>query len=220
MTQPEDPYRRPAGDPIPFPAPGIAPQQYPGGQPGQPYPGQPYPGQQLGQPTSGQGYPGQQPYPTNPAGAGGFVSPNDPEFGSPYRGYNLTERPRKVTVAAVLAFISAGLTILLGAVVLTANEVNGVDSTLKALAFATFAVCVLYIWGGVTALAGKNGKILVIGAALSIVLSLAVILYTTTQGLAIELRDFYSLILPAIIITRLLHEQPRAWFKAKGGTTF
>lgn len=219
MTMPEDPYRaqNPVPGPIPFPPP--APPGGPGRQyPGRQYPGQQYPGQQQGS----AGWPGEPEIVSADERSwtyNEFDRRDGREFGDLYTGPMLAVRPRKVTVAAVLAFISGGLTLLVGALLLTTSELtdNSVD---LALFYVALGGCVLYIVGGVLALVGRDGRLLVIGAGLSIAVSLLSVISSISQGIPIVFNDWTGMVLPIIVITRLLHPWPRAWFRSKGGSTF
>ncbi|RIJ77142.1 hypothetical protein D1871_09335 [Nakamurella silvestris] len=215
MTMPEDPYRaqNPAPGPIPFPPPA------PPGGPGLQYPGQQYPGQQQGS----AGWPGEPEIVSADERSwtyNEFDRRDGREFGDPYTGPMLAVRPRKVTVAAVLAFISGGLNLLVAVFLLTGEDLltdNPVDLTIFAVAIL---VCVLYITGGVLGLAGRDGRLLVIGAGASIAVSLLSIVSGLSQGVSVVPADVTGVVLPIIIITRLLHPWPRAWFRSKGGSTF
>ncbi len=49
------------------------------------------------------------------------------------------------------------------------STVNGYSGTAKALAIGLVIVAILLIWGGVTALTGRNAQLLVIGCAVYLV---------------------------------------------------
>ena len=128
---------------------------------------QPY-GQQPGDFNQGQGY--------------GAMPPAPPEYSS-----GPIARPGTVTTAAVLAFVQAGLTLICSVVLMIglgalagaiddSETIGGVDVNEGALAGLWILAIVglvgagLLIWGGVKALSGTAGQILVIAAGLQIVL--------------------------------------------------
>ena len=130
---------------------------------------QPY-GQQPGDYNQGQG----QGY--------GSMPPAPPEYSS-----GPTSRPGTVTTAAVLAFVQAGLTLIcsvilmigLGALAGAMNDsetIGGIDvdegalAGLWILAIVGLAGAGLLIWGGVKAMSGTAGQILIIAAGLQILL--------------------------------------------------
>ncbi|MDQ3788383.1 MAG: hypothetical protein M3422_14215 [Actinomycetota bacterium] len=126
-----------------------------------------------------------QPYGQQPGDANqgyGAMPPAPPEYSS-----GPVTRPGTVTAAAVLAFVQAGLTLIctivlmigLGAIsgaVDDAESIGGVDVNEGALAGLWVLAIVglvgggLLIWGGVKALSGTAGQILIIAAALQILL--------------------------------------------------
>lgn len=130
--------------------------------------------QPYGQQPPGNYNQGQQP------GYGG-MPPAPPEYGGQMA------RPGTVTAAAVLAFVQAGLTIIstivlmiglaaLSGAVDEAESIGGVDvdegmlAVLWILAIVGLVGGGLLIWGGVKALSGTAGQLLVIAAAVQIVL--------------------------------------------------
>jgi hypothetical protein len=134
---------------------------------------QPYGQQPPGNYNQGQGQPG--------PGYGG-MPPAPPEYSS-----GPVARPGSVTAAAVLAFVQAGITVIcsvilmigLGAVsgaVDDAESIGGIDvdegmlAMLWVLSIVGLIGAGLLIWGGVKALSGTAGQLLVIAAALQIVL--------------------------------------------------
>lgn len=212
--------QQPAQPPIPFP------------QPAAPYSPPPY--------STAPHAPAPPPYPTypnSPPGAGDYVSANDgysrghipysrlgglPYNGHlPYPGFPVV-RPRKVTVAAVLAFVSAGLTILLN--VLGASIATKIDLGLNTFdwifTILSVALSGAYIWGGVAALSAKSGQILVVAAWGAIALVVVNFVYLFAEDLPIAGNSFTAIVLPILIITRLTHDWPRMWFEARGGKTF
>jgi hypothetical protein len=214
-------------------APGSYPagQYQPGYQPGYQQPNFQQPGyQQNGQ------YPPPQPapYPTPgfpPAGAYG-----QPGYGAPAGAL----RPGMVTAAAVLAFIWGGLGILFGLIGIAAgsvlnsasdvvcndrsitadtaaacNSVSGWGTFLIVVTIGAILVAGLMIWGGVVALNGKNGQILVIACAAYAVLAIISVI-ASSFGFSYLL----GFVIPILIAVFMLNTQSRAWFRARGGKTF
>lgn len=145
--------------------------------------------QPYGQQQPGGNYPGsggfQQP------GSGGFPqAPQAPQApqGQPYQqGYGgmpqapqeyngPMARPGVVTAASVLAYVQAGITTITTILVWigVGSQANSGDTAFQAvLALAQTIGIVLLIWGAVQAMGGKGRTILLAGAALEIVISLA-----------------------------------------------
>jgi len=164
-------------------------QQPPGGQPpGGNYPGsggfpqQPNGGGYQQQPGSG-GF--QQPGGNYP-GSGGFPqAPQAPGYQQGYGGMpqapqeysgGPTARPGVVTAAAVLAYIQAGITTITTILVWigVGQQTDGAETAFQgALALAQTVGIVLLIWGAVQAMGGKGRTMLLAGAGLEIVISLA-----------------------------------------------
>jgi hypothetical protein len=217
--------------------------QYPTG-PGAGYTQQGAPGSypppgQYQQPGS---YPQGQ-YPTADPYAQQYPTPSygPPAFGQP--GYGApagSVRPGMVTAAAVLAFVWGGLGILFGLLGLLAgsvltsatsavcddatldrdtvtacNAAGGLGTFLIIVTLGTIVIAGLMIWGGVVALNGKNGQILVIACGVYAVLA---ILSVIASGFGFTY--LLGFVIPALIVVFLLNAQSKAWFKAKGGKTF
>jgi len=120
---------------------------------------------------------GQQPGDFN-QGYGG-MPPAPPEYSS-----GPVTRPGTVTAAAVLAFVQAGITLIctvimmigLGSLSEAEASIGGLDfddGMVAGLWIVTLAGLVgsgLLIWGGVKAMSGTAGQILIIAAALQILL--------------------------------------------------
>jgi hypothetical protein len=123
-------------------------------------------------------------------------------------------RPGMVTGAAVIAFIIGGLSILFDLIafgVLSSLSVGGIYVVVLILSIVAGA---LMIWGGVQALSGKDGRILVIAAGLAILLNLiSMIIYFSATSLL-------SMVLPILIIIFMINPQSKAWVQSKGGRTF
>ena len=208
----------PAGQ---FPQPGF---QQPGyQQPGYQQPGQ-YPAPQPGQYST--------PAPGFPA-AGAYGPPG-------YGAAAGSVRPGMVTAAAVLAFIWGGLGILFGLIGIAAgsvlnsasnvvcndssitadtasacNSVSGLGTFLIIVTIATIVIAGLMIWGGVVALNGKNGQILVIACAVYALLAIISII-----GSSFGFSYLLGFVIPILIAVFMLNTQSRNWFRARGGKTF
>jgi hypothetical protein len=204
---PQDPYGPPAS-PNPYGQPSAYPQQPPA------YPQQPptYPQQQAypQQPTYGQQQPaqnpyGQQGYPAQPYGQ----MPPAPQAGF---GASAQTRPGMVTAAAVLAFVSGGLGLLLGLVGLSLlSALSGFFSFIFILILIVSAV---EIWGGIQVLNGKDARILTITAAVGILLNLLSLVNS------FQAQSLVSFVVPILIIYFLMNPQAKAWFNAKGAKHF
>lgn len=224
---PNDPY---ASGPQPQPGYGQPPGQPAYGQPGY---------QQPGYPSGGF----QQPYPGQP-GPAGYGQYPPPQYGAGYPAYwqpAKAGRPGMVTAAAVLAFVWGGLGILFsifgllaGSILSTAssavcnsgtyydadtadacNAVSGIGGFLIAITIATIVIAALMIAGGVTAISGKNGQILVIACAVYAILAIVSVIISGF-GFAYLL----GFVIPVLIVVFMLNGQSRAWFRSVGGRTF
>jgi hypothetical protein len=182
-------------------------------------------------------------YPTADPYAQQYPAPayGQPAFGQPGYGAPVgSARPGMVTAAAVLAFIWGGLGILFGLIGLAAgsvlstatsavcndatldrdtvtacNAAGGLGSFLIIVTIGTIVIAGLMIWGGVVALNGKNGQILVIACG---VYALLAILSVIASGFGFTY--LLGFVIPVLIVVFLLNAQSKAWFKAKGGKTF
>ena len=167
--------------------------------------------------------------------------------GYPPMGYGappVAARPGMVTAAAVLAFVWGGFAIIGGFFIVVASsalsaisascqsvagtdaqtaaacaDVGGYSSFFKVITAGLIIVAILLIWGGVVALTGKNGQLLVIGAAVYIVLDIvSVIVFLTSSGFGFT--GVVGIIAPVLIAIFMLNPQSKAWFKSKGAKTF
>jgi hypothetical protein len=183
-------------------------------------------------------YPGPEQYGQYPAGNAAYPAPNP--YGQPGMGMVTGARPGMVTAAAVLAFIWGGLGILFGLIGLaagtfitsasnaicndssltardsaTCNSVTSIGPFLIIITIGTIIVAGLMIWGGVVALNGKNGQILVI--ACGVYAALAIIsLFASGFGFT----SLLGFVIPVLIVVFMLNAASKAWFKTKGGKTF
>lgn len=230
---PNDPYGQPGGQ-----QPGYPQGGYPSGgfqQPGYPSGGfqQPgYPQQPYQQPPPGQpgGY-GQYPPQYAAGGPGGYGQPAK------------SGRPGMVTAAAVLAFVWGGLGLFWSVIALLAGSVfsaassavcdsnsvyldsetrqacsavSGVGTFLIVVTIGLILVAALLIAGGVTALNGKNGQLLVIACGAYVVLAIVAIIVSGGFGFAYLL----GVVVPVLIVVFMLNSQSRAWIRSVGGKTF
>ncbi len=200
----------------------------------------PSPGQyqQPGAYQQGQ-YPAPDAFGQYPTATPGYPAPNayGPSSYAATAGY---ARPGMVTAAAVLAFVFGGLGILFGLLGLAAGSIlstatsavcndatltrdtatacdaaGGFGAFLIIVTIATIVIAGLMIWGGVVALNGKNGQILVIACGVYAALA---ILSVIASGFGFTY--LLGFVIPALIVVFLLNAQSKAWFKAKGGKTF
>jgi len=124
-----------------------------------------------------------------------------------------------VTGAAVIAFVSGGLNLLVGLIVLLASDAAA-DAGVSRGAVLTIAVLGLgfgagLIYGGLQAMPGKDQRILVVVAGA------AILLQVISWALAgFEGSSLLSVALAAIIVALLMRAGSRQWFKAKGAPTF
>lgn len=230
---PQDPYAQPSGPP-----PGSPQGGYPSGgfqQPGYPSGGF----QQPGYPQQ----PYQQPPPGQPGGYGQYPPP---QYAAGYPGYGQPAkagRPGIVTAAAVLAFVWGGLGLLWSVVALFAGSVlsaasslcesndgyyydsstreactavSGVGTFLIVITIGLIVVAALLIAGGVSAINGKNGQILVLACALYAVLAIVGLIVSGAFGVAYLL----GVVVPVLIVVFMLNSQSRGWFRSVGGKTF
>ena len=191
--------------------------------------------------TSSPGHHQQGQYPA-PAAYGQYPTAT-PEYPAPGQAYGApvgSARPGMVTAAAVLAFVWGGLGILFGLLGLAAgsvlssatsavcddatldrdtvtacNAAGGLGSFLIIVTICTIVIAGLMIWGGVVALNGKNGQILVIACGIYAALAILSVI-ASSFGFTYLL----GFVIPALIVVFLLNAQSKAWFKAKGGKTF
>lgn len=226
MTSPP-PYGSVPGQPQGYPS-GPTPQQgYPaGGTPPPAYGQQPAYAQQPPYPQPAYGH--QPGYPAAGYAAAGYGAPRP------------AKRPGMVTAAAVLAFIWGGFAIIVGLLSVLASSVisvvnascdslnsadpsypancpmvSSVGTFLKVVSGGLIIVAILLIWGGVVAVSGKNGQVLVIGAALYLVLAIVSIIARSFGGSAV-----FGIVAPVLMIIFLLNPASKAWFKSKGAKTF
>ncbi len=168
-----------------YPDPNAQPQY------GQPQQNQPQYGQpQYGQPSYGQ----QGGYPTGPAPGSGPVRQGTPP---------------QVTTAAILGFVTALFTLLATFGFFALSSLSGI--------FVLFAILYLAITagliaGGVMALTGKNGQILLITAAVATVLQILGIIFSLAQDQGFSALSLIGLLLTGGIVFLLLQPQAKQFF--------
>ena len=169
---------------------------------------------------------GQQPGDFNQGQQGGYgaMPPAPPEYSS-----GPITRPGTVTTAAVLAFVQAGLTLIcsvflmigLGALAGAmddADTIGGIDvnegalAGLWILAIVGLAGAGLLIWGGIKALSGTAGKILIIAAGLQILL--CIIWLAAFQGGIVSI---VLVVMPIIILVMSLGGPAKQYEASRSG---
>jgi hypothetical protein len=98
----------------------------------------------------------------------------------------------------------------------TVNTVtSGFGTFAVILAIGSAIVAILMIWGGVVALSGKNGQLVVIAAGIYVVLAIVLMIATTFGFFYI-----FGIVLPILITIFMLNSASKAWIRSKGGKTF
>ncbi len=194
----------------------------------------------AGQPPHQQpgNYPSPDQYAQYPAPTAAYPAPNP--YAQPGYGPTPGTRPGMVTAAAVLAFIWSGLGILFGLIGLaagtfitsassvicndssltasdsaTCNSVTSIGPFLIIITIGTIVIAGLMIWGGVVAMNGKNGQILVIACA-----AYAALAILSLIGSGFGFTSLLGFVIPVLIVVFMLNAASKAWFKVKGGKTF
>lgn len=154
---------------------------------------------------------------------------------SPEHGPAGRRRPGTVTAAAVLAFVWAGLTILSSLISMAAgslfrsaasacaeNDQSGLcasaadsETLLVVMGIALIVAAGLLIWGGVAALHGKSGKILVATSGIQVVIQIIWMIETGSIAFGIV-----GTLVPMGIIVLMLGSASRRWLRAMRGATF
>lgn len=203
-----------------MPDPSSAPQY------GQPQYGQP----QYEQPQSDQSQYGQSQYgqpPPPPPQQGGYPAPSgygqpaQPAYGAPggypsapppgYGPVN-TKAPSQVVTAAVLGFVAALFTLLATFGFFALSTLSGIF-VLFALLY--LAITVGLIAGGVMALTGKNGQILLITAAVATALQLLGIIIALAQGADFQVISLLGLLMTGGIVFLLMQPQAKQYFASR-----
>ncbi len=99
------------------------------------------------------------------------------------------------------------------------STVTGYSSFFKVVTAALIVVAILLIWGGVVALTGKNGQILVIGAGVYLLLDLISVI-VSVSGNNFASSGLLGIVAPVLILVFMLNPASKAWFKSKGAKTF
>ena len=174
----------------------------------QPQYGQP----NLGDAPGGYGQPAQAGYnqPEQPGYGqqGAYPSAPPPGYGAP-----ATQRtPSQVTTAAVLGFVGALFTLLatFGFFVL-----SGISGVFVLFAILYLAITVGLIAGGIMALTGKNGQILLITAVVAAALQVLGIIFVLAQGQSFQVTSLIGLLLTGGIIFLLLQPPSKQFFAAR-----
>ena len=95
------------------------------------------------------------------------------------------------------------------------DSVSGIGTFLIIVTLGTIVVAGLMIWGGVVALNGKNGQILVIACGVYALLAII-----SAIASSFGFTSLLGFVIPILIVVFMLNGQSKAWFKAKGGKTF
>ncbi len=190
------------------------------------------------QPQYGQPNPGDAPGGYGQPAQGGYNQPEQPGYGQPAQaGYNQPEQPgygqqggypsappaghgapatqrtpSQVTTAAVLGFVGALFTLLatFGFFVL-----SGISGVFVLFAILYLAITVGLIAGGIMALTGKNGQILLITAVVAAALQVLGIIFVLAQGQSFQVTSLIGLLLTGGIIFLLLQPQSKQFFAAR-----
>lgn len=155
------------------------------------------------------------PYPQQPQDPYAQPYPNGGP-GHPNAMPQQRSRPGMVTAAAVIAFVVGGFSLIGGiGLIGLSSLVYANTGLLTVLGILTIVIAALYIWGGVSALTGKDGRILVIASGLSIVLNLVTAFNNTFNASSLS-----GMILPILILAFVLQAPCREYFRSRGGSTF
>ncbi|MBA3411594.1 MAG: hypothetical protein H0U15_12320 [Geodermatophilaceae bacterium] len=182
-------------------------------QPGAPDPSSQPPYGQQNQPPSGN-YPDSgsagygQPAQTGSGQPGGYPSGPPSGYGAPSKGGT----PPQVITAAVLGFIAALLTLLATFGFFALSSFSGI--------FVIFAILYLAITagliaGGVMALTGKTGQILLITAAVATGLQILGIIFSLVQGQQFSALSLIGLVLTGGIVFLLLQPVAKQFFSTR-----
>ncbi|MFC4851915.1 hypothetical protein [Actinophytocola glycyrrhizae] len=154
----------------------------------------------------------------------GAMPPAPPEYSS-----GPVTRPGTVTTAAVLAFVQAGITLICSVIMMIglgaiagamddAETIGGIDvdeGMLAGLWIVTIVGLIgagLLIWGGVKALSGTAGQLLVIAAGLQILL--CVIWLAAFQGGIVSI---ILVVMPIIILVMSLGGPAKQYEASRSG---
>jgi hypothetical protein len=189
-----------------------------GGQPapGYPAPGYPAPGYPTAAPGPGYPAPGSTPsYPPQGAAPGGWSAPPG-AYPAPTTGLPAAtgRRPGFVTAAAVLAFVVGGLTIITGLISFSVLSTLNVGGFYVVIIILAILVAIGLVWGGVQALGGKDGRILVAAAGAGIVVNVISMITYFTAG------SLLSFVIPILIIAFMLQATTKQWLDSKGAAHF
>lgn len=155
--------------------------------------------------------------------------------GTPAPGDSDRRRPRTVTTAGILGVIWGALTILSSLISMAAgslfggiadacaeNDQSGLcasagssETLLVVMGIALIVAAGLVIWGGVAALNGTSGKILVVAGVIQVVIQIIWMIETGSVAFGIV-----GVIVPAAIIALILSAASKNWFHVVRGSTF
>ncbi|CAN5776229.1 hypothetical protein BH18ACT7_BH18ACT7_16300 [soil metagenome] len=147
----------------------------------------------------------QQPY--------GAAPPPPAGYGQP-----AAARPGSVTGAAVIGIVVGALSVLGNLLGIAASFDLGVVPGL--LALVSLVIGGFFLFGGIQAMNGKNGQLLVQAAGASIVLSIITLLVLLTIYDGFAFVGLISLILPIVIIMLMRQQDSRQWFQSRGAPTY
>jgi hypothetical protein len=172
---------------------------------------------QHGHPAQPQAYGAQPPPYSTPAPAYGTAAPG---------GYRAGRRPGVVTVAAVMAFVIAGVIILinLAALLLVPTEHDAWDVFWVGVPLVRTALGALFIWGGIASLKGRTRTVLLVVSVIDTIFSLLLVPFGVLTlmagiGFIIIPLAFLELIFVGIILLLILQPSSRDFFRARGKTT-
>jgi len=91
----------------------------------------------------------------------------------------------------------------------------GSETLVVVLGIALIVAAGLVIWGGVAALSGKSGKILVVTSGIQVVIQIVWLIETGSIAFGTV-----GTVVPIGIIVLMVVPASRSWFRALGGATF
>jgi hypothetical protein len=203
MSNPNEPWSNPYGQP--GQQPGNPSQQYPayGQQPPTGYPSSP------GQPQGYASNPYGQPYPQGQFGQYPMTNPN--------------RRPGGATASAVLAYVQAGIILIIGIILLagakTFDDFGGDGSATAELAVdgvVNLVLGALLIAGAVMLTAGKSRNVMILACVGNLVDAVYWVIRAESGGKALVL---FFVVLPIISLALIMNNSVANWLrvKAQGG---
>ncbi|SFL50200.1 hypothetical protein [Geodermatophilus ruber] len=122
-------------------------------------------------------------------------------------------RPPQVLAAAVLGFLEAVLLLLASLAYFTFSSIVGFLAVFGVLFLALAVGCV---WGGVRALQGRDGRVLLIAAGIAAGLALLAVVMAVAGGAGLDAFSLLTLLLGAATVLLLSRPAARRWFAARG----